>query len=64
MNISTRPFLIAVCAGALAAGVTGLARQDASSLPPLVLPAGFQAEVFADKVENAGGGGGGGGVEE
>jgi glucose/arabinose dehydrogenase len=53
MNISIRTFLALVCAGALAAGASGLTLQDASSLPPLVLPAGFQAEVFADKVENA-----------
>ena len=53
MNISTRPFLIVLCCGVLAAGLTGSARQDSAPLPPLVLPAGFQADVFAEKVENA-----------
>ena len=45
--------LIVLCSGVLAAGLTGSARQDAAPLAPLVLPAGFQAEVFAEKVENA-----------
>ena len=35
-------------------GLTASARQGASSsLAPLVLPGGFQADVFAEKVENA-----------
>ena len=33
--------------------VTTFARQGASPLASLVLPAGFQADVFAEKVENA-----------
>jgi glucose/arabinose dehydrogenase len=53
MNLATRPFLVVLCCGVLAAGLTGSARQDAAPLPPLVLPAGFQADVFAEKVENA-----------
>ena len=53
MNISTRPFLSVLCCGVLAAGLTASARQDSAPLPPLVLPAGFQADVFAEKVENA-----------
>ena len=53
MIMSTRPFLTVLCCGVLAAGLTGSARQGAAPLPPLVLPAGFQADVFADKVENA-----------
>ena len=50
---STRSFTVALCAGMIAAGLAASARQDASPLAPLVLPAGFQAEVFAEKVENA-----------
>jgi len=53
MKISTRPLLVVLCFGVLAAGVTGSARQGPSPLASLVLPAGFQAEVFAEKVENA-----------
>ncbi len=53
MTMSTRPFLSVLCCGVLAAGLTGSARQDAAPLPPLVLPAGFQADVFAENVENA-----------
>ena len=53
MSISTRPFIVLLGAGLLAGGLTTSARQEASPLPPLVLPAGFQAEVFAEKVENA-----------
>lgn len=53
MNSSTRPVLVVLCYGVLAASLTGSARQDAAPLPPFVLPAGFQAEVFAEKVENS-----------
>ena len=53
MTMSTRPFLGVICCGVLAAGLTGAARQDSAPLSPLVLPAGFQADVFAEKVENA-----------
>ena len=37
----------------MAAGLTTSARQEPSPLPPLVLPAGFHADVFAENVENA-----------
>ena len=47
------PFVVVLCAGVIAAGLTASARQGASPLAPLVLPAGFQADVFAEKVENA-----------
>jgi glucose/arabinose dehydrogenase len=40
-------------AALLATSLTTSARQEMSPLPPLVLPAGFHAEVFAEKVENA-----------
>jgi glucose/arabinose dehydrogenase len=54
MNRSTRPFLVLLCFGVLAACLTASAPQEtASSLPPLVLPTGFHAEVFAETVENA-----------
>ena len=49
----SRPFVTAVCTGILAAGVIVSARQAAGPLGSLVLPAGFQAEVFADNVPNA-----------
>jgi len=50
---STRPFVVALYAALLATRLTASARQGASPLAPLVLPAGFQADVFAEKVENA-----------
>ena len=53
MNMSTRPVVVVLCSAVLAAGLTGSARQSAPPLASLVLPAGFQADVFADKVENA-----------
>jgi glucose/arabinose dehydrogenase len=54
MNRSTRPFLVVLCFGVLAAGLTASARQGTPPSPAaLMLPAGFHAEVFADKVENA-----------
>ena len=53
MIMSTRPFLAVICCGVLAVGLAGSARQATAPLPPLVLPAGFQADVFAEKVENA-----------
>ena len=54
MTMSTRPFTVALCAGVIATCLTASARQGtSSSLAPLVLPAGFQADVFAEKVENA-----------
>ena len=48
MTMSTRPFIVVLGAGLLAAGLTTSARQEPSPLPPLVLPAGFRAEVFAE----------------
>ena len=53
MTNSTRSFI--VLSAVLAAGLAVSARQSAPPPPlaPLVLPAGFRAEVFADKVENA-----------
>jgi len=51
MTISTRSFV--VLSGLLAAGLAVSGRQSASPVAPLVLPAGFQADVFAEKVENA-----------
>jgi glucose/arabinose dehydrogenase len=49
---SARPFVIALSAGLFATGVTPFARQSPAPLA-LVLPAGFQAEVFAENVGNA-----------
>ena len=51
MTNSTRTFI--VLSAVLAAGLTTFARQGASPLASLVLPSGFQADVFAEKVENA-----------
>ena len=34
-------------------GPDGLCPSESAPLAPLVLPAGFQADVFAEKVENA-----------
>jgi glucose/arabinose dehydrogenase len=58
MIVSTRSFLVALSAGVLATGLTSSARQGPPPAAPppldaLVLPAGFHADVFADKVENA-----------
>src|SRR4051812_7269004 len=48
---STR--LIAIlCLGTLAAGVTA-STQEPKPLGPLVLPAGFRSEIFAEQVQNA-----------
>jgi glucose/arabinose dehydrogenase len=54
MSISTRQFTLVICSGVLAAGLTGSARQQQSPAPlaPLVLPSGFQADVFAEKLDN------------
>jgi glucose/arabinose dehydrogenase len=54
MSISTRQLTLVLCSGVLAAGLAGSARQPQSPPPlaPLVLPAGFQADVFAEKVDN------------
>ena len=53
MTISTRPVIVVIGVALLAMGVATSARQETSPLPPVVLPAGFHAEVFAEKVENA-----------
>ncbi len=54
MILSMRPFIAALGASVLAASIlTASAQQAAAPLGSLVLPAGFQADVFADKVENA-----------
>src|SRR3990170_1651202 len=53
MIISTRPFVVALGCGVLAAALTASARQGPAPLAALVLPAGFRAEVFAENVDNA-----------
>ena len=53
MSTFRRAFVVSVCTAVIATGVTAFARQGASPLASLVLPEGFQAEVFAEKVENA-----------
>jgi len=50
---SRRPLVAALCGGVVAAALTVSARQSALPLAPLVLPAGFRAEVFAANVDNA-----------
>ena len=52
---STRSFSLALCVGVLATGLGASGRQAAPPSPvgSLVLPAGFHADVFAEKVENA-----------
>jgi glucose/arabinose dehydrogenase len=45
--------LVVLCAGVLGAAVTPAGRQSSPPLAPLVLPAGFHAEVFAENVQNA-----------
>src|SRR6185312_8714721 len=57
MTISTRPFIVALCSGVLAVGLTTSARQPPPPAPrplgALVVPAGFKFEVFAENVRNA-----------
>jgi glucose/arabinose dehydrogenase len=59
MQKSTPGFLVTLCAGALAAGLTASAQQaptpaPAPPAPPsFVVPEGFKAEVFAENVGNA-----------
>ena len=51
--MSTRSFSAVLVSGVLAAGLAVSARQAEPPLGQLVLPAGFRAVVFADKVTNA-----------
>src|SRR3954470_17915595 len=54
MKMSTRRFVLSVCAAALAAGLTASARQAAPRpVGALVVPAGFRFDVFAENVGNA-----------
>jgi glucose/arabinose dehydrogenase len=54
MTMSTRPLLMALGAGIVAAvSVTASSQQSASPIASLTLPAGFRAAVFAENVENA-----------
>jgi len=53
MITSTRPFVVALGATVIAAGVIAAARQTAPPPGGLIVPAGFQVSVFAEKVENA-----------
>lgn len=53
MIMSTRPFLMVLCSGIFAAGLTASSQQPASPLASLTLPTGFRADVFAVNVENA-----------
>lgn len=53
MMVYTRPLVVVLSAAVLAAGLSAVAGQGASPLAALVLPEGFQADVFAEKVENA-----------
>jgi glucose/arabinose dehydrogenase len=50
---STHSLVFAFCTGAIVIGVSVAARQTAKPMPPLTVPAGFQAEVFAENVDNA-----------
>src|ERR1700752_3515975 len=53
MHTPTQRFLTVLGFAALAAGLPASARQTPSPLSGLKLPAGFQAEVYAEKVDNA-----------
>jgi glucose/arabinose dehydrogenase len=53
MHTPTQRFLTALGVAALAGGLPTSARQTPSPLPELKLPAGFYAEVYAEKVDNA-----------
>lgn len=53
MIVSTRFLAVAVCAGVIGTGVSASVLQTAKPLPPLTLPAGFHAEIFAENVDNA-----------
>ena len=53
MAKSTRSFVVALTAGVLVAGILASARQTPSPLRDLVVPTGFQVDVFAENVENA-----------
>jgi glucose/arabinose dehydrogenase len=56
MKVSTARFVVTLCAGALGASLTALARQPPQTPRPLgalVVPAGFKFDVFAENVANA-----------
>ena len=54
MKIASRaPFVAALSLSMLASGWVLSGQQSAPPLAPFVLPSGFRAEVFAEKVENA-----------
>jgi glucose/arabinose dehydrogenase len=56
MKQTTRHFVVALCAGALGAGLTAFAHQPPQTPRPLgalVVPTGFKFEVFAENVGNA-----------
>jgi glucose/arabinose dehydrogenase len=53
MQTFARTTLVALGVGAVSVGLTAAVQPTAGPLASLVLPAGFHAEVFADKVENA-----------
>jgi len=52
MTVSARLFVI-ILAGVPVTGLAGSGRQSAPAPDSLVLPAGFHADVFAEKVDNA-----------
>jgi len=53
MHTPTQRLLPVLGVAALVAGLPASARQTAAPLSELKLPAGFQAEVYAEKVDNA-----------
>jgi glucose/arabinose dehydrogenase len=53
MHTPTQRLCTVVGFAALAGGLTATARQTPSTLSQLTLPAGFHAEVYAEKVDNA-----------
>jgi len=50
---SKRSFVVALCSTVLAAGLVGFAGQTPPPLGALVVPEGFHADVFAEKLDNA-----------
>ena len=53
MHLHARLSVLAVTTALLGYGLIGSARQAPSPVASLVMPTGFQAAVFAEKVENA-----------